>query len=154
MYLLFRQTLRSTADATLIQMADEGAVSLSHGQTPDFFIVKQRIDLATSLSPFTIIYNKKQLPIAANVVLDGVVPTLPTGVLIHADGKKINKVTWQPKNKVRAAIIVIPFSGKQKGYILVGRSLLEVEKQNQIVLVFSLLSWGVSIGVLCGLFFI
>jgi AAA+ superfamily predicted ATPase len=54
-------------------------------------------------------------------------------VLRAAQGHR-TELTWQPRDGVRSAIVVLPFHGPQgTGTVMVGRSLTEVEKRETLL---------------------
>ena len=61
---------------------------------------------------------------AASVILDGKTPALPAGVLESSKELGENRVTWQPRDGVRIAAIIVAY---KDGYVLAGRNLREVE---------------------------
>jgi len=127
-----QQVVRQSADDVQAQMAEDAASNLSSGLAPET-IIPERIDMAKSLAPFLIVYNKDQKVVASSGTINGQVPSLPSGVLDSAkDGE--THITWQPNQDVRDAIVVVSYSGKQSGYVLAGRSLREVEKHESLQL--------------------
>ncbi len=88
------------------------------------------MDLATSLAPFLVIYDRSGGVLATDGTLDGHDPVPPLGVLDHARADPPNILTWQPRTGVRIATVSVPWSG---GTVLAGRSLREVERREDQV---------------------
>ncbi|MCL6517869.1 hypothetical protein [Alicyclobacillus sp.] len=135
-----QQVLRQTADDLPTQMAEDAAARLAAGQNPGAVIPVQRVDMRGSLSPFVIIYDEQQHPVASSATLDGGVPSLPPGVLDAAKSGD-HLVTWQPAQGVREAVAIVPYRGAQSGYVMAGRSLRTVEQHENLVLHISLAAW-------------
>lgn len=134
-YFMARQILRQGADDPQIQIAEDSAAILSRGEEPDFIRsnVYGQVDLAKSLAPFLITYDRAGKPLSSTGILDGKTPTPPAGVFASAKKHGENRLTWQPKKGVRIAMVLVYYGGAREGYVLSGRSLLEVEKREGII---------------------
>ena len=66
--------------------------------------------------------------------MNGTTPLPPNGVVTAATTTHQNRVTWQPETNARVALVVQAYmhSG-QSGYVLVGRSLKEVEAREDML---------------------
>lgn len=136
-YVTAQQSLRRGADDPQLQMAGDLAAQLSSGAAAGSLLGTAKVDLATSLSPYVIVFDDAGKPVASTGVLDGVTPVPPAGVLRAARNSR-NSLTWQPRSGVRSAIVVMPWrSGAGAGTVLVGRSLTEVEKREQFLVLAS-----------------
>lgn len=132
-YVTVQQSLRSGANDPQIQMAGDFAAQLGGGADPVALLGTSKVDLATSLSPYAIVFDDAGHPLASTGVLGGAVPAPPAGVLRAARDHR-NELTWQPASGVRSAIVVEPFhAGARSGVVLVGRSLTEVEKREDFL---------------------
>jgi hypothetical protein len=143
-----QQSQRSDANYPQIQMAEDTAAELQHGE----FAAAQlapNIDVAKSLAPFTIIFDKSGKVTQGSGYLNGKVPKAPLGILAAAKGKDYNAVTWQPQKGVRIAAITV--AGKDY-YVLSGRNLKEVEKNENRTLLLALLGGIVSVILLAFIF--
>ncbi|MBI3626972.1 hypothetical protein HY224_02925 [Candidatus Uhrbacteria bacterium] len=125
-YVAVQQSYRQSANDPQIQMSEDISAALANGATVQSFIPMAKVDMATSLAPFVIIFNDTGMPVASSGVLDGQAPVPPPGVLAYAREHGQNRLTWQPKPTVRSAIVVTRYSN---GYVLAGRSLREVERR-------------------------
>ena len=126
-YAEVQQDLRSGANDPQYQMAEDAAAHLDAGAKPaDLVDTAVTVDAATSLAPFTIIFDSAGRVLASDVTLDGGQPVPPGGVLSSARPGSPNAVTWQPRQGVRIASVTAAWSG---GTVLVGRSLRRVEEQ-------------------------
>ena len=133
-YLTAQQSLRSGANDPQLQMAGDFAAQLAGGAQPAQLLGTARVDLATSLSPYAIVFDRSGRVLASTGVLDGRVPSPPPGVLRAAERHR-NELTWQPRHGVRSAIVVLPFRAADgAGTVLVGRSLTEVERRETFLL--------------------
>jgi hypothetical protein len=133
-YILSQQVLRQTANDPQIQLSEDTANALSAGQDPKALVPSQQVDLASSLSPFIIVYNDAGQPLVSSGQLGGVAPQLPSGLFDVVRLHHQDRVTWQPRPDVRDAIVITRYeSAKGSGFVLAGRSLREVEvRENQI----------------------
>ncbi len=122
-----QQNYRMSANDPQIQLAEDVKQTLLIGQSPSTFIPVRKLELSKTLSTFIMIYDSKNKLIGSSVVLDGKEPAIPDGVLSSAKTSGQSRVTWQPKNGVREALVVNYYKGQQEGYVAIGRSLREVE---------------------------
>ncbi len=135
-YLALQQSIRSSANDPQIQLAEDFAATLGTGIAPQSILPQGQLDISKSLAPYAIIYDEGGNPLGSSGILDGKIPQAPKGVLDYVKKYGENRITWQPKEGVRSAIVVKSFtSNGSTGYVLIGRSLREVEKRaDQIIL--------------------
>lgn len=131
-YLSIQQVLRQTANDPQIQIAEDVADSLSQGADPSQIIPNYTFDISKSLSTFVIVTDGTGKVVASTATLDGKTPQMPKGVLDYTKAHGQDRLTWQPKTGVRTATIVNYYNNSQtkaSGYVIVGKSLREVEKR-------------------------
>lgn len=145
-----QQDYRQNANDPQIQMAEDIATLLNNGAAPASLTLPAPIDLSESLAPFVVIYDEQGKAIVGSAMLHNVIPTPPLGVLAYAethDPSVIlktgeNRLTWQPEPNVREAIVVTHFQNSaQTGFVLVGRSLREVEARESRLTLMVSLAW-------------
>lgn len=141
-YLTIQQTLRIGANDPQIQIAEDIVTTLNKAnQLPTLNPV---IDIKKSLATFVIILNKQGKTVTSTAQLNGQTPTIPLGVFQYAQTHQENRLTWQPEAGLRFATVVIPY-GDKSGYVLVGRSLREVEKRIDRITFLAAAAWIVSV---------
>ena len=145
-YLTIQQDIRIGANDPQIQMAEDAASALNEGHS---IPLSGKIDILKSLAPFTIMYDKNGNVIRSNAVLNGKTPSIPKGVLTGTVRDSMgttqlgeNRVTWQPQDGVRLATVVVAYN---KGYIVVGRNMREVEIREDQELKIVLLGWLIAL---------
>jgi hypothetical protein len=127
-YIGSQQNYRMSANDPQIEMAQNAAVDLANGAAPESVIPARHVELSSDLTPFVIVFDQTGKILDSSVMLDGQTPTLPNGILAASDATGENRVTWQPRPGVRMATVIKPYrSASSSGYVLVGRSLHEVE---------------------------
>jgi hypothetical protein len=146
-----QQSLRGAANDPQVQLAEDGARSLGRGAAPGSLVAAGSaaeaaagpgtVDLASSLAPFVIVYDRSGAPVASNATLDGRVPVPPLGVLASASAGPRNQVTWQPRPGVRIAAVAVAWTG---GTVLAGRSLRLVEEREDSALGLAVAAWAVG----------
>jgi hypothetical protein len=138
-YAAAQQAQRGDANYPQIQLAEDTAASLNKGDPP--VNASGNVNIASSLAPFTIIYDKKGNVFLSSGYLDNKAPKAPLSMLEASKGKTYNAVTWQPQKDVRIASVTV---AAKDYYVLSGRSLAEVEKNEthtlQLALVGGILS--------------
>lgn len=85
-----------------------------------------RVDLASSLAPFYVIYNADGTPTDGNGYLEGALADVPAGVIAQAADHGDNHVTWQPRPGLRFATVEIRDGDR---VILAGQSLAPSESR-------------------------
>ena len=135
-YVANQQLLRQSADDPQIQIAEDAAAAINAAEPVSFFNTPTKIDIGKSLMPYLVIYDSNYSNIASTGLLNGASLIVPQGVLKSALTSGEHRLTWQPKPGVRSAIIVIPVKGIFNGFVVVGRSLREIEnREDQIGLI-------------------
>lgn len=140
-YLSLQQNLRLLANDPQIQIAEDSARLLLNGKNAQEIVGQTQVDISKSLALFIIVFDELGKPVVSQAVLDGRIPTPPPGVFTYTKQHKQNKITWQPKPRIRLATILMHFEGANPGFVLVGRSLREVEnRQSYLALQVALMS--------------
>lgn len=124
-YATVQQAQRNDANYPQIQMAEDTATQIRNRADPHIASAYTPVDMDSSLAPFTIVYDQKGKVVGGSGYLNGKVPKAPLGILADSRGKDYNAVTWQPRQGIRIAAVSVA-TGKY--YVLSGRSLTEVEK--------------------------
>lgn len=135
-YAVTQQAQRREANYPQIQIAQDTAAGLNLGKTPENLTSGDMVDPSKSLAPFVIIYDKDGKVVDRTVDLNGQAPEVPLGVLTAAVGKPYHTVTWQPQSNIRIAAVTVSANDY---YVLSGRSLAEVEKNENKTFSVSLL---------------
>lgn len=143
-YLVIQQDIRIGANDPQIQIAQDVARELSQGVNPQYFIPQGKVELSKSMATYIMLFDKNGNLAASSVSLNGKNPSIPKGVFASSKDSptKETRFTWQPQNGVRSAVVVDYYQGKNAdGFVLVGRSIREVEirESQQELIVF--LGW-------------
>lgn len=128
-YVTAQQILRMNANDPQIQIAQDTAAALKDGGVPDEVLPYEEVDIATSLSPYVVIFDDAGKAVAGSGTLHGDLPTMPPGVFENARRNGENRVTWQPEPGVRSATVITRYGGEEPGFVMAGRSLREVESR-------------------------
>ena len=140
-YAVVQQDMRQGADDPQIQMAEDIAAQLTNGQQAQAVVPAEKVDIAKSLALYVIVFDSSGKSLASSAQLNGQSPTIPAGVFDSVRQNGEDKITWQPQPGVRSAIVVTQFKGAGSGFVLVGRSLREVEKRENTTMLVVLLGW-------------
>ena len=143
-YAVGQQTLRQSANDPQISQAEDIAAQLGTGAAPTG-LVQGSVNIASSLSPFVIIYDVYGRPVAGSGYLDGKLPVIPKGVLTAAKNRHYHAVTWQPSANVRIAAVSVAANSY---YVVGGRSLQEIEVRERLVLELAVLGWMLANGLI------
>ncbi len=133
LYAVVQQNYRTSLNDPQIQISEDIAAGLSEGRSLNQF--NQQVDISKSLASFIIVYDDTGKPVASSGALDGKVPVPPNGVLEYTRQHKEDRISWEPKPGVRSAIVINRFAtDKASGFVLVGRSMKEVEARQSRLL--------------------
>lgn len=141
--LAVQQNFRQNANDPQIQLAEDTASALGTGKAAAGLISANSIDISQTLAPFVIVYDANEKPLTPQVTLNGQTPTPPNGVFDSAKESGENRLTWQPAAGVRIAAVVVPIA-EDKGYILAGRNLREVEKRESQLNLEVFVAWAAA----------
>ena len=147
-YGVAQQVQRSAANYPQIQLAQDASAALSRGELASS-VVGPRVNIAKSLAPFVIIYDKTGRVLVGSGFLNDKVPRAPLGILKAATGKDYHAITWQPQKDVRIAAVT---TATQSGYVLSGRNLKEVEKNESTSLLLTIIGGLVAVALLALVF--
>ena len=147
-YLAVQQDLRMTANDELVQISEDVSALLAAG-TPvqEILPPSNPIDISKSLAVYIAVYDASGTPLASTAMLNGAVPVPPASVFASAKAGGEDRLTWQPAPGVRSAVVVNHYavssaanpalgpnasstpntSATTGGYVLVGRSLREID---------------------------
>ena len=148
-YVVTQQSYRLSANDPQIQVAEDAAIALQNGADPTTLISTTTVDLSQSLAPYTIVYRDDGTPLISSGKIDGKMPSIPRGVLEYVREHGESRITWQPRQDIRQAIVVTRFTSQKSGFVVAGRSLREVEKRENQVLFIIDAAWLL---ILCGSF--
>jgi hypothetical protein len=137
-----QQNYRMSANDPQIQYAQDVALNFKDEKSAANMVPQDKTDLASSLATFGVVYNKDGGLLASSGVLDNQTPSLPKGVLDKAKKQGTYAFTWAPKKDVRVAAVV---TKADAGYVLIGRSLKEVEKRENSLYLMALAGWLITL---------
>ncbi len=140
-----QQVLRLGANDPQIQIAEDITTALNGGQQASMFNPGRSINMAKSLAPFIMIFNEGGKLVNGSANLDGTAPVPPKGIFSYTKEHNEDRFTWQPKKGVRAATVTIHYkNSNESGYVLVGRSLKEIEIREDALLLKTVVGWFVG----------
>lgn len=136
-----------SANDPQLQMARDAAMQIAGGAQPQTLALlgNGNVEIDKSLAAFAILYDANGKIVTSTATLAGEAPVLPGGVIESARRAGEDRLTGQPAPGVRIAAVVEPVDGGNKGYVLVGRSLSEVEKRIDDWGKIVLLAWGAGV---------
>jgi hypothetical protein len=137
-YAAVQQAYRQSADDPQIQMANDAVTALNSGHTAVSLVPATKVSIANSLAPFLIIYDSSGKEVASSALLDGQTPALPVGVLDSTRQLGENRISWQPRQGVRIATVIVYY---KDGFVLAGRNMHEVEQRETQVSMFAGTTW-------------
>lgn len=128
-YLAVQQDLRISANDPQIQLSEDIAAQLETGADPQTYGSSQTTDIKKSLDSFIMIIDDHGTVLTSSAMLNNKIPKFPSGVLNYTRDNGQDRLTWQPQKGVRQAVVVTSYKGDNPGFVVIGRSLREVEKR-------------------------
>jgi hypothetical protein len=125
-YMMTQQQIRLAANDPQIQMAEDEAIDLANGKPLKMSTAK--IDIAQYQTLFLMVFDNSEKVITSSGLLNNQIPTVPPGIFKYVKLHNEERFTWEPLSKVRIAAVMVHYDGLKPGFLLVGRSLREVEK--------------------------
>jgi hypothetical protein len=133
-YTAVQQDMRLSANDPQIELAENAANDLGSNSSATGLlsvVVGDKVNMAKSLSPFILITDSTGKVLDSTGQLNGTNPVPPLSALKSAAASGEGSFTWQPASGVREAAVVVPYtsSGSHKGYVVVARSLAQIDKR-------------------------
>jgi hypothetical protein len=138
-----QHVLRSSANDPQIQMAEDAAAKLDAGAAPSAVVPSDSVELATSLAPYLIVFDRSGHVLAESVTVHGRPPDFPESVFANVSPSRVETVTWQTSTGERSATAVAAYSG---GHVVAGRSLREIESRDNDSLLLAIGGWVAMLG--------
>ncbi len=134
-YAAVQHDIRAGANDPQIQLAEDISAVLEKGGDVSLLKFPPKIDISKSLAPFLIIYDDSGKQEYSTAELGDRITEIPKGVLDYARAHTEDRLTWQPREDAREAIVVRHFGGAKAGFVAAGRSLREIEtRENRLML--------------------
>jgi hypothetical protein len=146
-YATVQQTYRSAANDPQMQLARDIASNIRYTRTYHYY-ADSVVDLRHSLRTFMQLYNEKGQLLFSGGTIQGRAPEIPKGVLDNAKQYIENAVTWQPIADVRLATVAEYTMVPDTAYVVVARSLQEVEIRESNLATMIILSWMIGVGII------
>ncbi len=145
-YTMTQQATRQTANDWPNMTAQLVKKQLEAGSAPAEVVASATeapADLRQDLQGFVIVTDSSRAVLASSAQLDGQTPLPPEGVFKYTAAHGRDKISWQPKDDVRLATIVVPYKG---GFVMAGQSLKPYEDRVVIYSVLALAAWAAMFG--------
>lgn len=141
-FVVGQQVFRMSANDPQAEIIDGVADALAAGQDPKALGTLAQVDLQKNLTPFIVAFDRDRKLLAGNGQVDGQTPVPPDKAFSKANQKGKVQFTWSPKQGVKIASIMRYYaSGEISGFVLVGKSLREVEARTKTLLKLSVIAW-------------
>lgn len=140
-YVIVQQNYRISANDPQIQLAEDAAAALGQGQSTQAVIPSAQVDIASSLSPYVVVFDDAGKAVASSGLLHGQLPSMPSGVFDATRETGEDRLTWQPEPGVRSATVVVHYQGAHAGFVMAGRSLREVENRIDMLGIMAGVAW-------------
>jgi hypothetical protein len=140
-YASVQQSYRSNANDPQIQIARDIAGKIKDGLSFEKIFPGDSVDISESLGVFALLYDSVGRPLRYSGFLDNKPAQLPSGVFEYARIHREDWITWQPRQGIRMAMVVVRTNRSPFCYVAVGRSLKEVEIRVQKLSEMVLICW-------------
>ena len=143
-YVVGQQGFRQSADDPQYQLIQDAASAINKGADPKSLAAATPVDLAQTLSPYLIIYDKAGNMVVNGAMLNNKPLKIPQGVLDYIKLHGTDHATWQPQPGIRQAMVGMCTSGNSY-VVIAGRSLLKIEDRINTLGQQVAFGWAVSI---------
>jgi hypothetical protein len=126
-YATVQQTYRTAANDPQTELARDIANNIRYTHTYHSPFLDSGINAQQSLGTFMQLYNPDGQLIYSGGTANGKALQIPKGVLMNAKQTMENAVTWQPVPNVRLAAVAEYTGNANNAFVVVARSLQEVE---------------------------
>ena len=147
-YATVQQSYRTGLNDPQMQIAGDLRLQIEKGGSIESYFRNDTIDIRRSLSPFIVLYDNTGKPIRYDALLDGKPPQVPADIFFEVRQEGEYDVSWQPRDGVRMAMVIVKTNSKPTQFIAVGRSMAVVENRTANVMMTILMAWTVSMGVI------
>jgi energy-converting hydrogenase Eha subunit F len=157
-YLAVQQNYRQSLNDPQIQIAEDAAARLDAGDVPAAVVPRMGslVNLDTSLATWVAVYDASGLPLESSGQLDNAPPQPPKNLFdpstwrslktFPQSGGNETRVTWQPRDGVRQALIIVH---AQNGmFVVSGRNMRTTEDRIIQLGENMLLAWAFTLGCL------
>jgi len=145
LYAVNQQNLRSNANDPQIQIAEDGARQLPN-IPPSQIQLSQSVDFKNSLAPFIMVFDKNGKLLQTSLIKDSLSPTVPSSVFAKVKANSEERFTWEPVTGLRfAAVMDYYSSANTSGYVMAARSLKEVERRENNLLIMVFIAWAITL---------
>jgi hypothetical protein len=136
--------LRQDASDPQIQIAEDTAASIS--VTGQFPATTTPVNMMSGLAPFISVYDAKGNILQSGGVVENRVPVLPREVFEEAGVRGEDRFTWKPFDDVLFAGVLVRYANaSSSGYVLVARSLREVESRERSLFGIAATTWLLAV---------
>jgi hypothetical protein len=152
-YATVQQTYRSAANDPQMQLARDIADDIKYTRSYRYYL-DNAVDPRQSLGTFMQLYNENGQLLFSGGTIHGKAPQIPKGVLDNAKQYTENAVTWQPTADVRLASVTEYTMRPDTAYVVVARSMMEVENREARLTQMIMLIWTIGVGIIAVHWFI
>lgn len=145
LFVIVQQDLRLGANDTQAEIAGNVELALLDGTPFKYFSSANPVKIGKSLTPYVILYDRNGVPLAGNGSLEGNFPVPPKGVFDNLLAHGEERFTWEPSPGVREAVVARLYRGTDPVFIIVGRSLAEVESHIKEIARLSVVLWMITL---------
>jgi hypothetical protein len=143
-YFTGQQIYRQSANDPQVDLSENYASRLGAGAPFTSIVPLVTVDLEKddNLYPFVMTFDINEKNIGSTARLNGQSPSIPGGILEEAKVHGYNQITWEPQVDIREAVVIKYYKqDKNEGYVLVGRSLREVDNRVEILARYTIIVW-------------
>lgn len=148
-YAAMQQQYRTAANDPQLQIARDAVTALKQGRQVTDIIPADTVDMEQSLATCMQVYNTSGKQVASNGYIGAKPPIVPAGVLDKARAEGEYLVSWQPSPMARLGAVVTYTGGRQGSYVMVARSMAEVEKRIAALVKMIFMCWVLCMCIIC-----
>jgi hypothetical protein len=143
-YLGIFQVYRNNANDPQLEISLDASKEIpkliAQGVSVESIIQGRTLEISESVSMFFVVFDKEGKTLASSGKLKGNLPVARKSILEASKKTGQNILTWEPQKDLRFAAVIRPFEN-DSGYILVARSLKNIENSIKDLMKISFVAW-------------
>ena len=136
-YVVFSFGVEQPANHPQVEVADAAVARLNAGADPASILPAKQVEIG-SPDLFVMVLDSNRTVLATSGHLNGETVVPPAGVFDYARAHGDDRITWQPAQGVRSAIVVEAF---RAGFVVAGRTLSDSENLEGPLVRMAIVAW-------------
>lgn len=146
-YGMVQQSTRLAANEAPLAAIQSAKTQIEKGAAPESAVPNANINIRTNDNLFIIVTDRDAKLLAGSAYLDDRVPLPPKSVFEDTKARGLDKVTWEPAQGIRLAIVASTYktAAGVEGFVIAGQSLRPIQDRIKTSGLVAAAAWLASI---------